>query len=157
MAKVLIIEDDTATRTAIRLALLKDGHDVIEAQDGGEGLIEFAKHNPSVVITDMVMPGINGLEVVTELKRRDPLIRIIAISGDPNMGLESLTRAKKLKADVALVKPFKVGQLRNAMIRFAPPCAPHVVEETESLLSIDFAATSESAHVGPGISYQFSL
>tara|TARA_B100000676_G_C17585048_1_gene584019 strand:- start:205 stop:522 length:318 start_codon:yes stop_codon:yes gene_type:complete len=105
----------------------------------------------------MVMPGINRLEVVTELKRRDPLVRIIAISGDPNMGLESLTRAKKLKADVALGKRFKVGQLWNAMIRFAPPCVPHIVEETEALMTVDFAATSESVHVGPGISYQFSL
>jgi len=127
MAKVLIIEDDDTTRTALRLALHKDGHEVIEAHDGGEGIVKFTKQRPAVVITDIIMPGINGIEVVSEIKRRDPSVRIIAISGDPQMGLESLERAKKLKADVAMVKPFKVGQLRNTVQRFVSACAPRAI------------------------------
>lgn len=157
MAKVLIIEDDNSTRTAIRLALLKDGHEVFEACDGGEGLVAFAKHRPEVVITDMVMPVKNGLEVVTELKRRDPTVKIIAMSGDPDLGLESLTKAKKLKADVALVKPFKVDHLRNAMHRFAPPYAQHDIEDTTSLVPAEVIVSAQSRRIGPGLSCQFSL
>lgn len=157
MAKILIIEDDDTTRTAIRLALHKDGHEIIEAYDGGDGLIEFNRHRPSVVITDMIMPGANGIEVVAEIKRRDPSVRIIAISGDPQMGLESLARAKKLKADVALVKPFKIGQLRNAMQRFVPACAPRAIEDKMPQVSAEVVVSAQSQPVGPGLSYQFSL
>jgi CheY-like chemotaxis protein len=153
MAKILIIEDDDTTRTAIRLALHKDGHEIIEAY----GLIEFNRHRPSVVITDMIMPGVNGIEVVAEIKRRDPSVRIIAISGDPQMGLESLAPAKKLKADVALVKPFKIGQLRNAMQRFVPACAPRAIEDKMPQVSAEVVVSAQSQPVGPGLSYQFSL
>lgn len=157
MAKVLIIEDDAATRNAIRLILSRDGYEVIEAHDGGEGLVEFTKHSPDIVITDLIMPGIGGVEVVMELKRRDPTVRIIAISGDPDLGIESLTRAKKLRADTALVKPFQGSQLRNAMQRFAPTSAILNLEDTVLPVCEEelFAAPSQS--VGPGISYQFSL
>lgn len=160
MAKVLIIEDDDTTRTALRLALRKDGHEVIEAHDGGEGIVKFTKQRPAVVITDMIMPGITGIEVVSEIKRRDPSVRIIAISGDPQMGLESLERAKKLKADVAMVKPFKVGQLRNTVQRFVSACAPRAIEQTlasGSLESAEAIVSAQSQPVGLGLSCQFSV
>ena len=81
MAQVLLIEDDDSVRTMLRLTLVHSGHSVIEARNGKEGLARFEHANVDLVITDIVMPEKDGLEVLMELRHRQPSVKIIAISG----------------------------------------------------------------------------
>ena len=141
----------------MRLALLKDGHDVFEAGDGKTGLNAFANCSPSVVVTDMIMPGMNGLETIRELKRRDPKVKIVAVSGDPDMGIDCLSRAKKLKADVALVKPFKGGHLRDAVNRCVPAHESNLFRRPRDLAPLDSPVSTPTRPFGPRLSCQFSL
>jgi CheY-like chemotaxis protein len=81
MARILLIDDDEPVRTTLRLTLEHFGHTVIEARDGTEGLALFQHANADLVITDIVMPEKDGLEVLRELRRMHPSVKIIAISG----------------------------------------------------------------------------
>ncbi|MEO5957891.1 MAG: response regulator [Opitutaceae bacterium] len=81
MARILLIDDDDDVRTVLRLTLIHFGHTVIEARNGREGLELFAEARPELVITDIVMPEKEGLEVIIELRAHRPPVKIIAISG----------------------------------------------------------------------------
>jgi DNA-binding response OmpR family regulator len=81
MARILLIDDDDTLRTMLRLALTNSGHTVTEALNGNEGLRLFRSANADLVITDLVMPETEGLEVLMELRKREPLSKVIAISG----------------------------------------------------------------------------
>jgi CheY-like chemotaxis protein len=81
MAHVLVIDDDVDVRWVIRRAVQADGHTVSEAGDGDEGLQRFAEQPPDLVITDILMPGREGIETIIELRRRRPELPILAISG----------------------------------------------------------------------------
>ncbi len=81
MARILLIDDDDSVRTMLRLTLAHFGHTVIEARNGKEGLELFQHANADLVITDIVMPEKEGLEVLMELRKKHPPVKIIAISG----------------------------------------------------------------------------
>jgi DNA-binding response OmpR family regulator len=81
LANILIIDDEQAVRKMLRMSLIRAGHEVAEAEDGEAGLREFRQNPPDLVITDIVMPGKDGLETIMELWRENPDVRIIAISG----------------------------------------------------------------------------
>ncbi len=82
-AKILIIEDDRSTRRVLELHLGKDGYSVIAAQTGEEGLAMAETEKPSLVIIDIVLPNINGLEVLKALKAKETTrdIPAIVVSG----------------------------------------------------------------------------
>jgi DNA-binding response OmpR family regulator len=81
MTTILLIEDDDLFRNTLALALAEHGYRVIQAPDGEAGVKLFHADPPDIVITDMVMPNKEGLETVTELRRTNPKIGIIAMSG----------------------------------------------------------------------------
>lgn len=81
MAQILVIDDDALYRGTIRLILEDGGHRVMEAQDGTEGIATYKERPPDVVITDLLMPDMDGDEVIRAIKRWDRNARIIAISG----------------------------------------------------------------------------
>jgi CheY-like chemotaxis protein len=81
MALVLVIDDDGFYRTVIRRILEREGHSVLEAEDGQEGLRLYGQYGPALVITDMNMPGIDGAEVIRSLRAINPQARIVAVSG----------------------------------------------------------------------------
>ena len=116
MSSILVVEDDDQLRTMLKLLLTGAGHDVTEASDGA-GVCDMHQRNPfDLIITDLVMPGIEGLGVITEVRRRDPKVRIIAISGaGERRAAEYLKMAKKLGAQVALSKPFSNEQFLAAV------------------------------------------
>ena len=108
MAHILVIEDDKPVRNMLRNLLEGEGHQVIEACEGDEGLQLYRAQSPDLVITDIHMPGKDGLEVIKEVRADAPEAKIIAIAAHV---LEMLPRAKELGADRTIGKPFDVNEL----------------------------------------------
>lgn len=104
---ILLIEDDAAIRTMTRRLLVEAGYAVQEADDGKAGLAYYNQRRFDAVITDIVMPDKEGLETIRELRRADPLVKIIAMSGAGGQGHGGyLEIALKLGAHRILHKPF---------------------------------------------------
>lgn len=117
MATVLLIEDEDSIREGLRDRLVSEGHRVLEAQNGRIGLKLFREHLPDLVITDILMPEKDGLEVIMDVRKENPGQRIIAMSGKQAAGMELdvLSIAKKLGACATLEKPFEFPALSSAI------------------------------------------
>ena len=114
MAQIVVIDDDPAIRVTIEQILQSDGHEVMSAVDGREG-IELVRTNPTdMVITDLYMPNQEGLETIRELRSRFPKVVILAMSGRPTAGT-MLSIADKLGAVGLLQKPFVPQELLAAV------------------------------------------
>lgn len=114
--KILIIDDDELIRLTCKNILKKIECDVIEAENGVQGLAQFKKEHPSIVITDLLMPDKEGLETIAEIKGTDKSIKIIAISGGGSTNnMSFLSIAKLMGADMVLKKPFKPDELLGAI------------------------------------------
>jgi DNA-binding response OmpR family regulator len=113
MARILIIDDDPQLRRLLARILHADGHEVIEASNGADGLARFAASPPALVITDILMPEKEGIETIRDLRRLAPTVPIIAISGGgaSQKSMKFLDMAAKLGATVALAKPFRPPKL----------------------------------------------
>lgn len=121
MARILLIDDDDAVRSMISQILAHYGHTVIEAQNGKIGLELFPGSNADLVITDLVMPEAEGIEVLAALRKMTPPVKVIAISGggrhNPN---EYLNVARLLGASKMLAKPFSTEALMAAVNELVP-------------------------------------
>ena len=115
MARILLIDDDDSVRTMLRLTLAHFGHTVIEARNGKEGLELFQHANADLLITDIVMPEKEGLEVLMELRKKHPPVKIIAISGGDYLHMAKLMGAAKV-----LAKPFSTNVLIEAIDELLP-------------------------------------
>jgi YesN/AraC family two-component response regulator len=117
MARILIIDDDDQLRTMLRTMLEKVGYnDIEEAASGNMGMKLFRQDPFDVVITDIIMPDKEGIEMITELRRDYPQIKIIAMSGGGSVGPHGyLEMAKYLGAGRTLAKPFKQSDIIDAV------------------------------------------
>ncbi|MFA5265110.1 MAG: response regulator [Opitutaceae bacterium] len=116
MSKILIAEDEVFLRTLITQVLTKDGHQVFGAQDGQEAIDLYDRLVPDLLITDLIMPGKEGIETIIELHQRDSQLRIIAMSGGCRGNSNAnLNMALKLGADCVLPKPFTVDELKSTV------------------------------------------
>jgi CheY-like chemotaxis protein len=121
MARILLIDDDDSVRTILGLTLVHFGHTVTEARNGREGVELFNAHGADLIITDIVMPGKDGLEILMELRHRPPHVKIIAISGGGRTGPEDYLRTAKLMgAATVLAKPFSTEALMVAVNALLP-------------------------------------
>jgi two-component system, response regulator, stage 0 sporulation protein F len=114
MATILVIDDQEPIRALLRAALEGDGHEVLEAANGLLGLERYRERAADLIITDIRMPEMNGLELMLELNRSFPHVKVIAMSG----GLErkgELNAAKLLGARRTFHKPFDVKELLDAV------------------------------------------
>ena len=112
MAKILVIDDESAIAIMLKKMLERAGHEVETALNGNEGLLLFDKFHPQVLITDIVMPEKEGLELIFELRKKNPGLKIVAISGGgrfQNHGY--LTSAKYLGANMVFQKPIDHKEL----------------------------------------------
>jgi DNA-binding response OmpR family regulator len=107
---VLVIEDDQDVLSILVKHLAYMGYEVITARDGMEGLKKLNSERFDLVITDIVMPYVSGLGLVTTLKERKPNIPVIAITG---FGKEPETAALEKKADLVLAKPIRMSELEK--------------------------------------------
>ena len=115
MAKFLVVDDDLQIRTLVRLTLEEAGHRVIEASDGTEGITSYHLRRPDIVITDIYMPQMEGLQFIRELRTLYGDVKIIAISGGAQFVAGNfLGMALELGARAALDKPFSPTDLMKA-------------------------------------------
>src|SRR4029077_20010308 len=106
MALILVIDDDGFYRGLMERALTDEGHHVVAAQNGVEGIASYQRRRPDLVITDMRMPGIGGGEVIRTLRGLNSKVRIIAVSGEANFyDIDLFKLAKEAGADAILRKP----------------------------------------------------
>ena len=114
MSHILIIDDDILICQLLRRILEQLGHRVTDAQDGRKGLNAFQADPAELVITDLIMPGMEGIETIMEMKRRFPGTKIIAMSGGGvGSGSDYLQMARKFGAHQILNKPFSVPMLTD--------------------------------------------
>lgn len=116
MARVLLIDDDSTVRRGIRRVLEVEGHEVMEAEDGRCLRTLDPGTRLDLVITDINMPEVDGIEVITMLAERDPPPPVIAVSGGGRMPKEVLlSNAGLLGAVRTLAKPFDVAVLVSTL------------------------------------------
>lgn len=116
MSKVLIIDDHTGIRDLLLTVLQTQGHEVGVAADGVAGLQRFLTDQPDVVVVDLKMPEMDGLEVVRALRREHPGVPIIAMSGGFGEHTDLyLDVAVEFGAVAALRKPFRLATFKQAV------------------------------------------
>jgi len=115
MAKVLVVDDEDNMRFMIREMLEQDSHEVIEATTGKEAMVEFRRSPADLVITDLVMPDKNGLDLIMDIKQNYPNVRILAISGGGGVNgrFDYIPIAELIGASSVMRKPFKLADLRD--------------------------------------------
>ncbi len=118
MARVLVVEDQELVRRSMRAWLEQVGHEVAEAADGEMALQVLGQSAADVVVTDIVMPNLEGLELIRRMRQTHPAVRIVVVSGAaPVGGVSLLETARKLGADEAIPKPFTPRDLTQAVLR----------------------------------------
>ena len=118
MHTVLLIDDDPGVRSVLRLMLQSLNVQIIEAADGIAGLLFFRNHSPALVITDIMMPEKDGIEILREMRAINPEARIIAISGGGGgKYANALALARELGAVAAFEKPLHREQFVTTVSR----------------------------------------
>jgi CheY-like chemotaxis protein len=131
MASILVVDDEIEVGAAIRRVLERAGYLVTLANNATEGLDAVARQPPDIVITDIIMPKVHGVELIKTLRERYPRIRIIAISGGGSFGPLGykpeaisthayLAAAREAGAQEILTKPFDLTDLIAAVRRLLP-------------------------------------
>lgn len=106
---VLIVEDDPTLRMGLRATLRSEGYRVIVAADGPSGLSLALSDRPDLVLLDVMLPGMNGFEILRELRERDAELPILMLTAKGQEG--DRVRGLRLGADDYVVKPFGVAEL----------------------------------------------
>ena len=112
MTRVLVVDDDPLVREAIVAMTTRAGHEVTEAENGAVALRNHEQTPADVIVLDVVMPVMEGIETIRALRKCDPNVKIIAISGGaPSGGSTYLKYASNLGAHAVLSKPFRNSEL----------------------------------------------
>ena len=117
MTTVLVVDDDPDIRRVFQKVLENAGACVLEAENGNVALKLLASHAVDVVLTDMIMPEMEGIETIMAIRREQPTIRIVAISGGGSVSAHShLDLARHLGADAVLTKPVDRNRLVETVL-----------------------------------------
>ena len=111
MATILLIDDQESIRLIFKAVLERAGYRVLTAEHGKDGLRFLEQERVDLVLLDIVMPEMDGFELIPRLRKNRPSSKIIAMTGDSNY----LNMAKHLGVNDALQKPFSVQQLLTAV------------------------------------------
>src|SRR5437899_12312826 len=109
----VVVEDDPEARHVLRDFLRLRGLAVLEAQNGLEALLSVKQHRPGVVVLDLNMPRLGGLEALKRIRPFDPTIRVAVVTEDPDAAIHEQARA--LGATVVLIKPVDLARLGTAL------------------------------------------
>jgi CheY-like chemotaxis protein len=129
-ATILVVEDDETTRRYVKHVIQIAGHEVLEAATGKQALAAVCSVPVDLVITDIFMPEMDGLELMTELKKSNPGLKVIAMSA----ALEGqvLRQVRALGVQAALRKPFGLQELLDAVAKAVTLGSPSVPGPGES-------------------------
>ena len=117
MASILVIDDDPAVRMTIKLVLERDGHAVALAADGFAGMKAIKAGGIDLLIVDIFMPGMDGIETIREVRKHQPKLPAIVISGT---SLEAPALQAELHAPDFLAMAVKLGAVRSIQKPFKP-------------------------------------
>ena len=116
--RILLIDDEQMVRKIVRKMLERSGHDVTEAENGRLGLEQLKAGAFELVLTDIIMPEMEGVETLVTVREQYPDVKVIAMSGGGRTGnIDFLGTAEKLGASAILHKPFTLSALTAAMER----------------------------------------
>lgn len=124
MPRVMIVEDDGQVRKVWRAVLEEAGYEVTEAEDGFRA-VEIQRENPAdLVVTDLLMPGRDGLETIMHIRRADRSVKFIAVTGGGKILRSDLLRqARMLGATKTFQKPLEAEKLIEAVRELVGPPA----------------------------------
>ena len=111
MQTILVVDDEADICKSLQERLMGEGYKVLTASDGRKGLRAYNDHLVDLVITDVLMPELDGLEVVRTLRRIGTAVPIIAMSGGSNRDLDFLVEAAEFGATRTISKPFRLEAL----------------------------------------------
>lgn len=118
MAGILIVDDSPVNRNLLRNMLEIEGYEVVgEAENGKEGYDKFLDLSPSIIILDISMPQLNGIDLLRLIKSRDPLAKVVMLSA--NSESEKVSEAARHGADEYVTKPYT----RTAVLEAIKRCA----------------------------------
>jgi CheY-like chemotaxis protein len=117
MARILVIEDDKLVREMLKEMLERNKYEVTVALEGNEGIASYREKKADIVITDIIMPGKEGVETIIDLQREFPEVKIIAISGGGFGNPIDYLKAAKMFSSVkyAFAKPFLQSEILQAI------------------------------------------
>jgi CheY-like chemotaxis protein len=117
MARILVVDDDPMIQATLPLALLEHGHEVVQALNGVQALKELRRQPSDLVVTDVLMPEADGLELIRAVQKEFPRLPLVAMSGGSARlpGVDALQLAHLLGACVVLPKPFTESDLVEAI------------------------------------------
>jgi PAS domain S-box-containing protein len=115
MTRILLIDDEPDLLRVLARSLKADGHEVATALNGPDGLAAFEGQHPAIVITDIKMPGMSGIEVLKRIKEREPDAEVIIITGHGDM--DNAVEALHFGASDFITKPFRGETLAIAIRR----------------------------------------
>jgi DNA-binding NtrC family response regulator len=126
MARILVIDDEEGIRENLQALLADEGHEVTLARNGKEGVMIYRKGKFDLVLTDVIMPGQEGIETIRIIRQADPEAKIIAMSGGGRIKAgDYLDIAKSLGAARVFRKPLDLNELFEAITEILnPPPAP---------------------------------
>ena len=111
--KILVIDDERAIRTLLKQAFQQWGHEVILAEDGQLGLHAISLHRPDVVFTDLIMPGLTGLDVLGRARATGFAKPFIMLTGSASR--HDIQTAQALGAYAVILKPFRLDRLEELL------------------------------------------
>ena len=116
MPAILIVDDDSMVRKMLVKVFQNENYNTLEASDGNSALRLFRDENIDVVITDIVMPDMEGIETIRELRKINPDVKIIAFSGGGSLSPEGYLKiAASMGARYTFKKPFDINELKEAV------------------------------------------
>lgn len=116
MANILIVDDDALLRETLKVVLESVGHDIRLATNGAEALRIVESYKPDLVLTDIIMPEMEGIELIRAVRKIYPSTTVIAISGGGRTGnVDFLRVAKTFGAAAIMQKPFEMDALLNTV------------------------------------------
>ncbi len=119
MAKILVVDDIKDMTEIIHYFLEEDGHEVVTTNSSQDAVVHLEKDNYQILITDLLMPEVNGFELMQNVQKSSSVSsspKIIAISGGVSgLGTETILNAASIKADTVMKKPFTKEDLINAV------------------------------------------
>jgi CheY-like chemotaxis protein len=134
MARILIADDSRPIRMLIRRALSIEDHEIVEAEDGDKALDALLRERPDIVILDVIMPGLNGIDVCRAV-RADPELAatpVIFLTGDVMSD-----QLREAGADRIFAKPFSPHRLLEAVAELTSPTSAEQRSETGSVPKIE--------------------
>lgn len=116
MPAILIVDDDSMVRKMLVKVFRKEDYTTFEAPDGNSALKVYRDENIDVIITDIVMPDMEGIETISELRKINPDVKIIAFSGGGSLAPDSYLKiAASMGARYTFQKPFDINELKDAV------------------------------------------